>query len=154
MPDILGALELPGSVMLMAAGSEGIGTDANAGTGKGGGPEGPGSGLREGAGAGAGDGPFVDGTPGLTSPRVVFENKPAYTNEAMRARIQGAVLIEAVVREDGTVGAVKVVRSLDAAFGLDREAVKAVRAWRFQPGTYEGRPVPVRVLIELFFTLR
>jgi TonB family protein len=52
------------------------------------------------------------------------------------------------------VGQVQVVRSLDPTFGLDQEAVKAVRRWRFRPGTRFGQPVPVLVEIELTFTLR
>jgi TonB family protein len=52
------------------------------------------------------------------------------------------------------VGQVEVVRSLDATFGLDQEAIKAVRQWRFEPGKKGGQPVPVLVTIEITFTLR
>jgi protein TonB len=80
--------------------------------------------------------------------------KPQYTSDAMRAKVQGTVLLECVVKEDGSVGDVQVVRSLDPTFGLDLEAIKAARNWRFQPGTRLGQPVPVLVTIELTFTLR
>ena len=46
------------------------------------------------------------------------------------------------------------MRSLDSTFGLDNEAVKAARQWRFKPGTRLGQPVPVLVTIELSFALR
>jgi TonB family protein len=46
------------------------------------------------------------------------------------------------------------VRSLDSAFGLDQEAIKAARQWRFAPGTKQGEPVPVLVTIAIAFTLR
>jgi protein TonB len=72
----------------------------------------------------------------------------------MQARIQGAVLLECVVLSDGTVGDVTVIRSLDGAFGLDQEAVRAAREWRFLPGRRFGEPVPVFVNIELVFALR
>ena len=72
----------------------------------------------------------------------------------MRARIQGIVALEAIVLPDGSVGRIRVIRSLDNAFGLDDEAVTAVKQWRFAPGTLAGRPVPVLVNIELAFTLR
>jgi protein TonB len=72
----------------------------------------------------------------------------------MRARIQGMVTLQAVVLPDGSVGTAHIVRSLDSTFGLDEEAVKAVKLWRFLPGTLAGRAVPVRVEIELTFTLR
>ena len=82
------------------------------------------------------------------------EVRPNYTADAMRAKVQGTVLIEAVVLPDGTVGQVQVVRSLDTVFGLDQEAIKAAKQWRFAPGTRMGQPVPVLVTIELTFTLR
>jgi periplasmic protein TonB len=69
--------------------------------------------------------------------------------EVMRQKIRGAVLLECVVRADGTVGDVKVVRSLDANYGLDQEAIKAVKQWVFAPGTRSGEPVPVMVSLEL-----
>jgi outer membrane biosynthesis protein TonB len=47
-----------------------------------------------------------------------------------------------------------VVRSLDPTFGLDQEAIKAARQWRFRPGRLMGEAVPVLVTIELTFTLR
>src|SRR5687768_11038038 len=96
MPDVLSKLELPGPVVLAASGLDRLGRVDGAGTdGKGEGTRGPGSGPGTGPGAGPGDGPFPDGTPGLTSPQVIFERAPEYTAEAMKARIQGAVLLEA-----------------------------------------------------------
>ena len=85
--------------------------------------------------------------------RLVKEVKPSYTKEARDAKIQGAVLLSAVVREDGTVGDVKVSRSLDAKYGLDNEAVKAAKQWTFTPGMKDGKPVAVEVYIELAFNL-
>ena len=77
----------------------------------------------------------------LASPRVLQEVKPQYTVEAMRARIEGVVGLEAVVLPTGTVGLVRVTKSLDP--GLDEQAVKALRQWKFAPGTRLGVPVPV-----------
>jgi len=91
--------------------------------------------------------------PGVTIPRVLKEAKPQYTAEAMRAKIQGSVVLECVVQTDGTVGDVRVIRSLDTTYGLDQEAIKAAKQWRFAPGTRNGEPVPVMVSIELTFTL-
>jgi protein TonB len=91
---------------------------------------------------------------GVTAPRLIKELKPGYTPDAMRAKIQGMVTIQAVVLPDGSVGAAQITRSLDSIFGLDQEAVKTVRQWRFMPGTLAGRAVPVLVEIELVFTLR
>ena len=110
-------------------------------------------GLGAGSGGGTGGGVYRPGS-GIINPRVLREVKPQYTADAMRAKVQGTVLLECVILPDGSVGRVDVVRSLDSTFGLDQEAVKAARQWRFQPGTRFGEPVAVLVTIELTFTLR
>ena len=72
----------------------------------------------------------------------------------MRAKIQGSVLCEAIVLPDGTVGEVRIIKSLDSVFGLDQEAIKAAKQFRFRPGMRLGQPVAVIVNIQLDFTLR
>jgi TonB family protein len=134
--------------------SQGSGSGGGAGTGKGTGiGPGNGSGLGDGTGGGTGGGFYQPGN-GVTLPKVLREVRPQYTSDAMRAKVQGTVLLQCVVRPDGSVGDVQVVRSLDGVFGLDGEAIKAARQWRFAPGTRLGEPVPVQVTIELTFTLR
>lgn len=91
---------------------------------------------------------------GVTAPRPIKEVKPGYSAEARRAKIQGIVVMEAVVKPDGTVGEVRVTRSLDRVFGLDDEAVKTMKKWRFTPGKKDGVAVPVVVEVEMTFTLR
>ena len=90
---------------------------------------------------------------GVTTPRLIKQVKPQYTAEAMRAKIQGSVMVECVVNTDGTVSNARVIRSLDATFGLDQEAIRAANQWMFAPGMRNGEPVPVMVSIELTFTL-
>jgi TonB family protein len=157
VPTAASVVELPGMVTSIptATASLGPGTGGGSGTGTGtGSGPGSGSGLGPGWGGGTGGGAFRLGTPGLVSPDVIYEKKPEYTSEAMRAKVQGTVEVEAVVNDDGSVGQVRIVRSLDDRFGLDQKAIEAVRQWRFRPGTRFGKPVPVLVLIELTFTLR
>jgi len=127
-----------------------LSTGSGRGTGAG---SGEGSGLGVGSGGGTGGGVYRAGS-GVINPRVLYEAKPQYTADAMRAKVQGTVVLECVVLADGSVGRVDVVRSLDPTFGLDLEAVKAAKLWRFQPGTRLGEPVAVLVTIELTFTLR
>lgn len=127
-----------------------LSTGSGSGTGAG---SGQGSGLGQGSGGGTGGGVYRPGS-GIVNPRLVREIKPQYTADAMRAKIQGTVLLECVVLPDGSVGKIDVVRSLDPTFGLDAEAVKAAKQWRFVPGTRFGEPVAVLVTIELTFTLR
>lgn len=146
-----GAIEAPPGPPTVSQGS-GKGGGAGTGVGTGIGP-GTGSGLGEGYGGGTGGGAYRPGN-GITNPRVVREVKPQYTSDAMRAKVQGTVLLECVVRPDGSVGDVQVLRSLDPTFGLDQEAIKAARQWRFTPGMKLGEAVPVLVTIELQFTLR
>jgi TonB family protein len=91
---------------------------------------------------------------GVKHPRLVTEVKPQYTPEAMEARIQGTVRLEAVVLDTGEVGDVEVTESLDTVYGLDDEAVRAIRQWRFEPGTKDGKPVAVRIEVEMSFKLK
>jgi protein TonB len=146
-----GAIEAPPGPPTLSQGA-GTGGGAGTGTGTGIGP-GSGSGLGPGSGGGTGGGTYRPGN-GVTIPRVLREVKPQYTSDAMRAKVQGTVLLECVVRPDGSVGDVQILRSLDGVFGLDQEAIKAAKQWRFAPGTRLGEPVPVLVTIELTFTLR
>ena len=95
-----------------------------------------------------GDGPSDGG-------RIRLEDLDVNPYPSYRAlRDEGVVWVDAVVLPDGSVGDVSVTKSLDSTFGLDQEAVKAARQWRFRPGTRFGEPVAVLVTIELTFTLR
>jgi protein TonB len=134
--------------------SQGAGKEGGAGTGTGQGiGSGQGAGLGPGFGGGTGGGAYRPGA-GISLPTVLREVKPAYTADAMRAKVQGSVWLECIVMPDGSVGEVKVTRSLDPIFGLDQEAIKAAKNWRFRPGMRQGEPVPVIITIELTFTLR
>jgi len=134
--------------------STGTGTDGGGGSGKGGGiGPGDGNGLGPGTGGGTGGGYYQVGN-GVESPQLVRQVRPAYTAEAMRAKVQGVVVVQCVVMQDGTVGEAHVIKSLDSVFGLDQEAVKAARQWKFIPGRRFGQPVNVQISIELTFTLR
>jgi protein TonB len=152
-----GVQELPGAISnlpTLPTTSQGSGSGGGAGTGTGTGiGPGRGSGLGDGEGGGTGGGAYRPGN-GVISPRLIQEVKPGYTGEAMRAKIQGVVVMEAVVLPDGSIGSVHITRSLDPTFGLDQEAIKTVNKWRFAPGTRFGQPVPVLVEIEMTFTLR
>ncbi len=146
-----GAIAVPPGPPTISQGS-GSGGGAGTGTGTGIGP-GTGSGLGPGSGGGTGGGVYQPGN-GVTVPVLVREVKPQYTSDAMRAKIQGTVMLECIVKPDGSVSDVQVLRSLDPTFGLDQEAIKAAKQWRFRPGMRLGEPVSVQITIELTFTLR
>src|SRR5688572_11755920 len=141
-------LMLPGSIT-----SERPGDALGRNIGRGGDGNAPAGGPGDGPGNGIGDGVHSVG-PGVTTPVPIQQVKPQYTANAMRAKVQGIVTLECVVLPDGTVGDVRVVRSLDRQFGLDDEAITAAKRWRFKPGLMSGRPVAVAIRIELTFTLR
>ncbi|HEY0873087.1 MAG TPA: energy transducer TonB [Vicinamibacterales bacterium] len=132
--------------------SQGMGTGGGVGTGQGSGiGEGAGAGIGPGSGGGTGGGPYRPGA-GITPPQLLQEIRPDYTEEARRAGVEGDVLLEIVVRRDGTVGDVKIVKGLGG--GLDRRAVDAVRRWRFAPAQRFGTPVDVMVEVAVEFKLR
>jgi len=88
----------------------------------------------------------------IEAPRVLERVRPAYTRAAIDARIQGAVIVELVIGEQGAVENVRVLRGLP--LGLTESAVAAVRRWRFEPSTLDGRPVKVRYRLTVHFELR
>ena len=132
--------------------SQGSGVGGGAGTGQGlGGGEGLGAGIGDGSGGGTGGGPFRPGS-GIEPPRLLREVKAEYTDEARRRGITGDVVLEIVVKRDGTVGDVTIMQGRGA--GLDQRAVAAVRQWRFSPARRRGEPVDVIVEVAVEFTLR
>jgi len=100
-----------------------------------------------------GKGAVRAGTQGLIAPKAVKRVAPKYTSEAMRAKIQGTVVLEAVVLEDGRVGRVRIKESLDDQYGLDANALEAAAQWTFEPGTLDGKPVAVLMEMRLQFRL-
>jgi TonB family protein len=92
-------------------------------------------------------------TAGLQVPRVLRGVMPSYTPDAMRAKVQGEVELRAVVLPDGSVGAIRVVKSLDDQHGLDQQAIEAAARWLFEPATLNGVAVPAKVTLVLEFRL-
>lgn len=132
--------------------SRGPGEGGGAGTGKGTGlGEGTGTGIGDGEGGGQGGGPFRAGS-GIQPPRLLSEVKPDYTEDARRRGVEGEVVLEIVVRRDGRVGDVRVLKGLGA--GLDQQAIQAVRRWTFTSATRKGQAVDVIVEVAVEFTLR
>jgi TonB family protein len=101
-----------------------------------------------------GRGAHREDEPGIVLPRVRSRVNASYTPEALNARIQGQVHLEAVVLADGTVGDARIVGSLDTVYGLDEAALAAVRQSTFEPATLNGRAVPIVVAITMQFRVR
>jgi protein TonB len=132
---------------------------ASAGPGANGAGSGPDGGNGPGRGTGVGDGldrgfggaVYRPGS-GIEAPRLLREVKATYSEEARRANVTGDVVMEVVVRADGSVGSARVTRGL--GFGLDERAAAAVRQWRFSPARRAGVPVDVAVEVAMEFNLR
>jgi TonB family protein len=148
----LNLLQLGDPAGVVGPPSSGPGVGGGIGTGQGRGVgEGRGPGLGPGEGGGFGGGVFKVGG-GVTPPTVVQRVEPQYSEEARKARYQGTVVLEAIVRKDGTCDILRIVRSL--GFGLDENAIQALKQWRFRPGMRNGVPVDVALNIEVNFNLR
>jgi protein TonB len=133
--------------------SQGPGVGGGVGDGRGTGMgSGIGSGFGSGSGGGFGGGAYRVGN-GVIAPTLQSQVAPVYTGEALHRKIQGTVALEAVVARDGIPSAIRVVRSLDAD-GLDAEAIRAVRQWRFNPGRIGETPVDVLVMIVVDLRIR
>jgi TonB family protein len=132
--------------------SRGSGSGGGAGTGAGTGlGPGSGSGVGAGSGGGTGGGPDRPGS-GIEAPQLLREVKADYTEDARQHGVSGDVVLEIVVRRDGSVGDVTVLHGL--AGGLNDRAVQAVRQWRFAPARRQGAAVDVVVEVAVEFKLR
>ena len=90
-------------------------------------------------------------SPRVAPPRVVRKVDPEYTKEAIEAKLQGTVVLSTVISEDGTATDIKLVRGL--GLGLDEKAIECLQKWRFQPGTRDGEPIPVKASVAVNFRL-
>ena len=88
----------------------------------------------------------------VTAPKPIYKPEPAYTPEARLAHIEGWVVLFIDIDASGQVVKDSIVRPV--GMGLDDNAVQTVQTWKFEPATRDGKPVPVRVLVEVNFRLR
>ena len=89
---------------------------------------------------------------GVSPPKKIYAPQPLYTEEARQSRIQGVVILEAVIDEKGKVRDVKVLKGLPE--GLSKSAVETAAKWEFEPATLQGEPVPVYFNLTIRFSLQ
>jgi protein TonB len=110
--------------------------------------KGPDNGVRE--------APMIDEpihvTGAVIKPVFLDGPQPRYTEIARRAGVQGTVILDAIIDENGRVTIRQVLKPLP--MGLDQAAVEAVRSWRFKPATLAGRAVKVYFMLTVNFTLQ
>ena len=146
--DRIGVAEQTPAQVESAGPGKGGGTGTGDGVGIG---SGDGSGIGPGSGGGTGGGPYRPGS-GIQPPRLLREVKADYTEDARKRSISGEVVLEIVVRRDGSVGDVKILQGLGG--GLNERAIQAVRQWRFAPAQRLGAAVDVIVEVGVEFRLR
>jgi periplasmic protein TonB len=128
---------------------------ASNGPGKGGGiGDGCCGGIGDSHGRGFGegtDGLYPAGRNGVTTPRVIYDPEPAYSDAARSVKMQGMVTLRLIVGADGRPREIRVQKGL--GMGLDEKAIAAVESWRFEPSMLNGRPVAVAIQVEVNFRL-
>jgi TonB family protein len=90
--------------------------------------------------------------PGGTQPEEIERVIPRYPSLARRAGVSGAVVIRGIVRRDGTIDDVEVIK--DLPYGLGDAAREAVEQWKFRPATYRGEPIDVYYTVTVNFRLQ
>ncbi|HSL84528.1 MAG TPA: TonB family protein [Thermoanaerobaculia bacterium] len=88
----------------------------------------------------------------VQAPVKVYNPQPQYTEIARKARLQGVVIVQAIIDKEGNVTNVKVLKGL--GMGLDQAAVDAIKKWRFEPATLHGKPVAVYYNLTVNFRLQ
>lgn len=90
---------------------------------------------------------------GVTPPQLVRRVEPEYPENARRSGVEGKVILQAVVEEDGTIGSLKLLRAPSLDIGLSDAARRAVSAWKYEPATEYGKPVRVYLTVVVTFKL-
>ena len=87
----------------------------------------------------------------VKAPVPIYKPEAAYSSQARKEKVEGTVVTEVVVDASGNVADVKLVKSVGE--GLDESAIETIRTWKFKPATKNGKPVPVRVVVDVDFRL-
>jgi protein TonB len=101
-------------------------------------------------------GPLLAGVGDVTNPTLIPETKipPAYPERARASRAGGNVILQLIVRADGTVGDIEVLRCSRPDMGFEESAMRAVKQWRYAPATQDGLPVEVYFTVFVEFKLQ
>ncbi len=100
-------------------------------------------------------GPLLAGVGDVTNPKLIEETKlqPEYPELARVARLEGNVILQAIIHSDGSVGDLQVLRCNRPNMGFEDAAVAAVQEWRYEPATQNGKPVEVYFTVFVEFKL-
>jgi protein TonB len=100
-------------------------------------------------------GPLIAGVGDVTNPVLIESTKvqPEYPELARVARLEGNVILQAIIHADGTVGDLQILRCNRPGMGFEDAAVQAVRQWQYHPAKQGDRPVEVYFTVYVEFTL-
>ena len=87
----------------------------------------------------------------IKAPQKIHDQNPSYPDIAKQARVQGIVILEAIIDPAGNVTNVRVLRSIPL---LDNSAIAAVRQWKYEPTLLNGVPVPIVMTVTVNFSLQ
>ena len=87
----------------------------------------------------------------FTPPEVIQKTEPAYTQQALDEKVEGAVVLFLKVNENGSASDIKVIRALGK--GLDEAAIACVQRWWFKPRMKWGKPVACYITVQIVFRL-
>ena len=88
----------------------------------------------------------------LSGPVPTQQADPKYPPQLIKQHVKGEVVLYAIIRKDGSIDSIQLVRSLDPQ--LDRNAIEALAQWKFRPGTRAGVPVDIEAVIHVPFRIR
>jgi protein TonB len=107
-------------------------------------------GVVGGTGPGVGDEPLRVGGE-VKAPQLTNKVEPSYPEAARKARMEGVVILEAIITASGSVEDVRVLKSVNPL--LDSAAQRAVQQWKYRPATLNGRAVRVYLTVTVTFNL-
>lgn len=85
----------------------------------------------------------------ISAPVPVRKVDPKYPSSLMDARVEGEVVLYGIIRSDGSVDSIQLLRSLDPQ--LDRNAIEALSRWKFSPATRDGAPIDIEAVVHIPF---
>jgi protein TonB len=104
---------------------------------------------------GSGGGPILNAGAGgdVPEPELIYRVEPEYPDAARRSRVDGFVLLQAIINKKGDVVDIKVLQTPPERYGFAEKAKEAVAQWKFKPAIYKGKPVSVRIRFSVEFNL-
>lgn len=95
---------------------------------------------------------YTVGEDSVVPPKCLYKPLPQYTQEARDAKVEGIIMLQAIIRKTGQITDIKILKGI--GHGLDESAIETLsKEWKFEPGTLDGQPVNVQAYIEITFRL-